>query len=192
MKKLDKGLDLRFTAEIPGPNEDIKSYVACEDLVGTCQFAGLKLNIPASSFPPSKSAEVLKECLTTKGKATEDFELSDIDESDMLAAAKTAEAHQKDPEPRRFVDIEEFDQKAMVVADGKTREVKQPTLMPNGKWTCNHHCRGGYLKTGQHCKHKCCHEGLDKPRKPKRKVINLLDLSSLHDIDQALVVQSHQ
>ena len=37
----------------------------------------------------------------------------------------------------------------------------------NGKWMCQHYCRnGGPTKSGKPCSHKCCHEGVDKPRPP--------------------------
>jgi ribosome assembly protein YihI (activator of Der GTPase) len=42
--------------------------------------------------------------------------------------------------------------------------------MANGKWTCSHACANGkVLKNGKQCKHRCCHEGLDKPRKMKKR-----------------------
>ncbi|KAL1840417.1 hypothetical protein VTJ49DRAFT_491 [Mycothermus thermophilus] len=52
-------------------------------------------------------------------------------------------------------------------------ETPEPVRLPNGKWQCNHPCSGGALtRSGNPCNHKCCKEGLDKPRKrapPKRK-----------------------
>jgi ATP-dependent DNA helicase HFM1/MER3 len=51
----------------------------------------------------------------------------------------------------------------------------EPVRLPNGKWKCNHICSGGApTKSGKPCTHRCCKEGLDKPRKrppqkPKRK-----------------------
>src|ERR1700722_12164292 len=40
--------------------------------------------------------------------------------------------------------------------------------LENGKWACNHTCK----KEGKECKHKCCNEGLDRPRKPPQKRLN--------------------
>jgi len=49
----------------------------------------------------------------------------------------------------------------------------EPVQLPNGRWRCNHACSGdGRTKSGKPCTHKCCKEGLDKPRKkpiPKPK-----------------------
>jgi ATP-dependent DNA helicase HFM1/MER3 len=45
---------------------------------------------------------------------------------------------------------------------------KAPVKLPNGKWQCNHACsRGALTKGGKPCAHRCCIEGLDKPRKMK-------------------------
>ncbi|KAJ4288737.1 ATP-dependent DNA helicase MER3 [Collariella sp. IMI 366227] len=53
--------------------------------------------------------------------------------------------------------------------------MREPVQLPNGRWQCNHICSGGaQTRSGKPCTHKCCREGLDKPRKrpvqrPKRK-----------------------
>jgi len=50
--------------------------------------------------------------------------------------------------------------------DNMTVEYREPVKLPNGKWQCNHPCSGGtYTKSGRPCTHKCCKEGLDKPRR---------------------------
>ncbi|KAK0640676.1 P-loop containing nucleoside triphosphate hydrolase protein, partial [Cercophora newfieldiana] len=42
----------------------------------------------------------------------------------------------------------------------------EPVQLPSGKWQCNHACSGGArTKSGKVCTHRCCKEGLDKPRK---------------------------
>lgn len=48
---------------------------------------------------------------------------------------------------------------------------REPVKLPNGRWQCNHACTGGNLtKAGKQCSHKCCLEGLDRPRKLKSKM----------------------
>lgn len=60
-------------------------------------------------------------------------------------------------------------------ADGEADQYhdREPVKLPNGKWQCNHACTGGApTKAGKPCTHKCCQEGLDRPRKrqpPKPK-----------------------
>jgi ATP-dependent DNA helicase HFM1/MER3 len=47
---------------------------------------------------------------------------------------------------------------------------KDPVKLPNGKYQCNHACTGGApTKAGKPCTHRCCLEGLDKPRKLTKK-----------------------
>ncbi|KAK3315846.1 putative HFM1/MER3 protein [Apodospora peruviana] len=50
------------------------------------------------------------------------------------------------------------------------RNDRTPVRLPNGKWSCNHHCSGGVLnKNGKPCTHKCCKDGVDKPKKLQPK-----------------------
>lgn len=45
-------------------------------------------------------------------------------------------------------------------------EFREPIQLPNGKWKCNHRCSGGApTKHGKPCSHRCCREGIDKPRR---------------------------
>lgn len=47
---------------------------------------------------------------------------------------------------------------------------REPVQLPNGRWQCNHACSGGApTKSGKPCTHKCCQEGLEKPRKRPNK-----------------------
>ncbi|KAB5566714.1 hypothetical protein GE09DRAFT_1218970 [Coniochaeta sp. 2T2.1] len=46
----------------------------------------------------------------------------------------------------------------------------EPVRLDNGRWRCNHVCSGGApTKSGKVCTHRCCIEGLEKPRKIKPK-----------------------
>jgi ATP-dependent DNA helicase HFM1/MER3 len=59
--------------------------------------------------------------------------------------------------------------------DSVVIETIKSAKMSNGRWACHHVCRDGAIQktTGKPCKHRCCTEGLDKPRTIKRKVVNL-------------------
>ncbi|KAJ4414108.1 ATP-dependent DNA helicase MER3 [Neurospora sp. IMI 360204] len=47
---------------------------------------------------------------------------------------------------------------------------REPVQLPNGRWQCNHACSGGApTKSGKPCTHKCCQEGIEKPRKRPTK-----------------------
>lgn len=64
----------------------------------------------------------------------------------------------------------------------------EPVQLPNGKWKCSHACSGGApTRSGKPCSHRCCKEGIDKPRKrpsqrPKRKTEELAAESTVGGI----------
>ncbi|KXX76301.1 ATP-dependent DNA helicase MER3 [Madurella mycetomatis] len=57
---------------------------------------------------------------------------------------------------------------------GTQTVIGEPVQLPNGKWKCSHLCSGGVpTRSGKPCNHRCCKEGIDRPRKcpsqrPKR------------------------
>jgi hypothetical protein len=77
-------------------------------------------------------------------------------------------------ENRGFENIDDFDDEARPNSKAPKKKQKvpntqddettaqEPQQLENGKWACNHNC-----KDKKNCKHLCCREGLDKPRKPK-------------------------
>ncbi|KAK4442903.1 hypothetical protein QBC34DRAFT_386846 [Podospora aff. communis PSN243] len=90
--------------------------------------------------------------------ATQDFD-------DLLAAQHTSEDKTHAPSKKAHTPSEK----------AHTPEWPEPVQLPNGRWRCNHACSGGVCaKSGKLCSHRCCKEGLGKPRKrsqpkPKRK-----------------------
>lgn len=175
--KLAKDFDLKFTVELSGPDVEIKCSIACEEIVGTARCCILKHDIPPSDFPaPPPPADVHKsQDETNSSQRMDEFGTHDLDDEDMFAAVNVTEAARSDYGSDDFIDIDDADlvKKAEVDKAKKTKEPEslEPFQMANGRWTCNHTCRDGQLlKNGQHCKHLCCREGLDKPRKLKRKV----------------------
>ncbi|KAF7955567.1 hypothetical protein EAE96_004493 [Botrytis aclada] len=178
IRKLSNGgFKQEFTVELSSPDDEIKCWLACDEIVGTLKSCVLQHHIPASEFPPPK---IMVERPSIKKSKTEDIGIRDefddgIDDDAMLAVAKQVEGGRRassDYGSDAFVDIDTVDL-------GNSKENKklkedvvelEPVKMENGKWACNHHCRDGNpLKNGQLCKHRCCREGLDKPRKVTRK-----------------------
>lgn len=181
--KLEKGgFCVTFSAELSGPDEEIKCLVACEEIVGTAKSCTIKHNIPASAFPPLDATPAASTAPKAKQlfKATEsnqdeydEFNGDRLGDEDMLAMAQSVEQAEGNYDSDDFADIEDFERKKKPTESSKTKQEEElePVIMANGKWSCNHVCRDNQLlKNGQACKHKCCHEGLDKPRKIKRKV----------------------
>lgn len=185
MKKLEKGFEFYFFAELLSPSDAVSCSLACDDLVGTVKSVIISHDIPASAFPPSKMAEVDTVKPVQSIEADGEFDYDDgfdwdgITSKDLEDGIETArlEAASKNKEPNNedeFLDLDEVLTKPSQTAK-KTASVQRqpvPAQMANGKWMCNHICRDGQrTKHGTICKHKCCHEGLSKPRKlqPPRK-----------------------
>ncbi|KAK6611280.1 Sec63 Brl domain-containing protein [Botrytis cinerea] len=178
IKKLSNGGSKQeFTVELSSPDDEIKCWLACDEIVGTLKSCVLQHHVPASEFPPPKA--MIERPSIKRSKAQElgicdEFD-DGIDEDAMLAVAKQIEGGRRassDYGSDAFIDID------TVGLDNSKENKKfneevvelEPVKMENGKWACNHHCRdGNTLKNGQICKHRCCREGLDKPRKVTRK-----------------------
>ncbi|KAK6435457.1 ATP-dependent DNA helicase MER3 [Oleoguttula sp. CCFEE 5521] len=56
-KKLNKGQEVLFAANLTSPNQHIRAYVSCDGLAGTSRQADLRPEIPSHAFPPPKAAE---------------------------------------------------------------------------------------------------------------------------------------
>ncbi|KAE9373450.1 P-loop containing nucleoside triphosphate hydrolase protein [Stipitochalara longipes BDJ] len=174
--KLEKGYEVRFHVEISSPDVEIMCWVACEEIVGTIRSCVVKHNLPASAFllPPPR-AKALAQPLTTEKTPHDDdedeFGGGDFEDDDMLAIVKSVEPDEYDYGSDEFEDIDNLEiSKPATRRKEQKQEVFVPSVqMANGKWTCSHACADGQvLKNGKLCKHRCCHEGLDKPRKEKK------------------------
>ncbi|CAG8956625.1 hypothetical protein HYFRA_00011936 [Hymenoscyphus fraxineus] len=164
--QLDHGFELAFMAELPSVIDEIYCVVACDEIVGTQRTHSIQHKIPASEFPPPTPRKtVVSNSSQFKGASDDEFGGDDLQDSDLLNVAAELELV---GDSDGFVDVEDvIAQSSKKSTDTTMPKISGSVQMPNGKWTCNHLCRDG-LKNGNPCKHKCCHEGLDKP--PKSKV----------------------
>ncbi|KFY25163.1 hypothetical protein V493_04803 [Pseudogymnoascus sp. VKM F-4281 (FW-2241)] len=181
IKNLEKGFEVHFSAELSNASDAISCFLACDEIVGTVQSVILAPNIPESLFPVVQPTQkvVPKVILGTDdggGDSDADFEWDDdIADQELLAVVKNAESVGHTAEGNmvsdHFIDIDDIsNQQTAVSEENDTAERPEPVQMANGKWMCNHICGGGNsLKNGKICKHKCCHDGLDKPRKVQKK-----------------------
>jgi ATP-dependent DNA helicase HFM1/MER3 len=191
IKKLEKGFEVHFMAELLSSTDAITCFLACDEVVGTVKSVILTPNIPELAFPPPKPVERVTHKTTPiieKEKDDDDneddgtdkdaeFEWDDIDDNDLLCAIKLAEESGSKANNRtfvdQFIDIDQYEieNNSKTPAESKTvTEQPEPVQMPNGKWMCNHICRDGQTtKNGKICKHKCCHEGIDKPSRLQKK-----------------------
>lgn len=177
ISKLEKnGFEIKFSAELTGPEEVITCQVACEEIVGTQQTTIIKPAFPASAFLPAPPIdEIAQSKQITKDENSDEFGFDEIGDDELLEAAgkfDVSPASAKNYDADGFADIDDFDDNMRFTKTTKpTTAPAESVKMANGKWTCNHPCADGVLlKNGQSCKHKCCKEGLDKPRKLRAKV----------------------
>lgn len=180
-KKLNKGQDVLFSANLTNPSQTVRAYVMCDEIAGTMRHAVLKPDIPGTAFPPPKTAEEMNQ---QRGLTAHAPNVSKRRSS--AGQARLVPGHESDEfgddadlalaETVGFVDIDDLDDTARTASTSKqatrtaprttqTRDDWEPRQLPNGKWACNHAC-----KDKSSCKHLCCREGLDKqPKPPKLK-----------------------
>jgi ATP-dependent DNA helicase HFM1/MER3 len=176
IKRLEKAFEITFICELLDPEDTVTCQIACDELVGTVRRVVLKPDIPESAFSP-RPAPKADGIRASNGDA--DFEWDDIEEADFLAALTSIEGEftrtQRNSYGRddNFKDIDLFDDEGHItIPEEVVAEQVEPLQLPSGKWMCNHRCSDGReTKSGNACKHKCCHEGIDKPRKVKKKVM---------------------
>ncbi|TVY22859.1 ATP-dependent DNA helicase [Lachnellula hyalina] len=167
--KLEKGYELMFMVELSDSAEIIKCWIACDDIVGTLRSSVLTHNISVSEFPAVPKETRLQKGPSTRRDSFSDNEFwdDDIRDEDLLAANIVIKKPENHRDSDNFPDVDDYDHTpaGSVAKFAKSAPVLEPFQMANGKWSCNHSCRdGNLLKSGQPCKHKCCHEGLDKPK----------------------------
>jgi hypothetical protein len=183
--------EIFIQARISKPTAYIACHVMCDEIAGTSQRAEIRLDqIPTSLFSSINTPRQNGKCATKVNKSSgnehfktasqawdgaDDFGDRSLDDGDLLTA-----------ETRESVEVIDIDN----ISDEDWNSTKlnwpctrpsdnsrisrkrkyeglsdEPVRLENGKWTCNHTCR----KAGKECKHKCCNEGLDRPRKPRQK-----------------------
>ncbi|KAJ1328172.1 ATP-dependent DNA helicase HFM1/MER3 [Microdochium nivale] len=175
IKQIDyeNGLPLKFSVSLSRPAEVITCYFSCEEIVGTEVASTLRSQLPAEAFtlrtatPPRHD---MRDSIPQKRAHETDY--NDISDGDLLAALE--QANDTD-ESRKRADEgtdEDWSQSEFpFIEDVLHEEIPAQTYeaekMSNGRWMCNHFCRNkGLTKSGKKCSHKCCAEGLDRPRAP--------------------------
>lgn len=185
----ERKLSLQFEVDLSSATTAIICHFACEDIVGTVVTRRLEHGLPPSAFPPRK--ESTSQLSQTSGKSAASLMDDDIGDNDLLNIAREG-GNQSEACP---VVLEDSDVDSPSPIMNRNREYQvddrvpkqnadfassqdseknivpwQPIQLPNGKFKCNHHCADAGLKNGNGkvCAHRCCREGLDVPRKPKR------------------------
>lgn len=191
-KEDEHKLSLPFEVELSSVNEKIICHFSCEDIVGTVVTKTLEHGLPVSAFPSKESTSQLSQ---TSGKSATSMMDDDIRDDDLLEITTNKGRNQSEADIVIPEDLDGDSQWPMTNQNGKNHvddQVQkqkanfpssqdsekdntpwQPIQLPNGKFKCNHLCADAGLKNGngKACAHRCCREGLDVPRKPKRPTL---------------------
>ncbi|KAI4604290.1 Sec63 [Pestalotiopsis sp. 9143b] len=174
---------LKFAAVIQNADETITCCFSCEEIVGTEVTEVISHNLRPRAFeglPQGISSAQSNEELSEQSIGEIDEEgIADVDMLSAFVVTNSDGREKPESQPRlaeldeelnmEFQDIDEILKEESISQEQKIA-MAVPVQMSNGKWKCNHHCAGGALtKAGKQCTHKCCHEGLDKPRPPNQK-----------------------
>ena len=185
-RKLENREDIMLTVELTKPTSFLRSHIMCDELAGTSRFAEIKLQgIPSTVYPSPDTGDLTPGRAPGVQIATETFDDDDVRDEELLAAASnptnlanssrfedgievahdidelmqedtsTMKLLKRKPSKRAPVEDEDDDEQA---------NFKEPVQLEDGHWTCQHLCK----EKGLDCKHKCCKEGVAKPkRRPK-------------------------
>ncbi|KUI69522.1 ATP-dependent DNA helicase MER3 [Cytospora mali] len=179
-------LSLKFEVELTNYTEGITCHFSCDSIVGTIVSRTLHHNLPASAFPPKPESRKPGIMIP----ATTSWLDDEIEDGDLLEMVQ--ESNYKDQHQDCSVMLEDEDLWPLVDRDGNIQRKEQgqatmkqrqrrpsqidfdeevqwqPIKLLNGKYKCNHHCADAGVKGGRACTHKCCRDGIDKPRRPKK------------------------
>ncbi|KAK0710243.1 hypothetical protein B0T26DRAFT_743356 [Lasiosphaeria miniovina] len=193
MRKLhnQSGLELKFSVELKDFNDSVICHFSCEEIVGTQVSKVLHHNLSRAAFPSASRTQVAAGSMQSRKAVAQNYLDDDnIEDSDFLEAAEKAvvqhpESFSQDSNEYAPVEdllAETFDVKLErqrfdrhLAADDENeggdmdpdQDIdREPVQLSNGKWQCNHACSGGArTKSGKPCTHRCCKDGLDRPRK---------------------------
>ncbi|KAF2203355.1 P-loop containing nucleoside triphosphate hydrolase protein [Delitschia confertaspora ATCC 74209] len=188
-QKLGNGQDLMFPVLLTNADQSINCYVMCDEIAGTMREATVKPKIGTFMFPVPKAQDIRERSLDrptpnmsrrrsegANGKRlqpdfSDEFGDDGLDDSDLVQAA-VGDVHfdhienYADPTAALTRKNTKKNPKGQVVTkphDTVTEESNSIQL-ENGKWACNHKCKDKTI-----CKHMCCREGVDRPRKARKR-----------------------
>ncbi|KAL7621826.1 ATP-dependent DNA helicase MER3 [Parahypoxylon ruwenzoriense] len=195
LKKIDgsAGLDLKFPVALSGPDQVISCHFSCEEIVGTQVTKTVKPDVPTAVFRNS-SVHLGRRQTQTANLPDDDMDYSDIPDEDLLSAARDSANCDDEAGSLNYPGLLDNTERDFPLADDLLREMDSlapgPLKMDNGKWMCNHHCRnGGLTASGKPCNHRCCHEGLDKPRPPPRGKGKNKDTGGSEKVEESFMVE---
>lgn len=190
---LEKSSLITFEAKLTTQKDSITCLLACDDIVGTMKRIEIVPDLPVSAYPfPIKTTTDAERVLISTEQVKSNYDDDEIADIDLLAAAECAESSTAsksatqtarpttlNDHSREFIDIDDDNSEPEHLVEeiappgSQHNQGREPERMANGKWKCLHACNdNGRKKDGKLCTHKCCREGLDKPRKASQKRVS--------------------
>ncbi|XXG96179.1 ATP-dependent DNA helicase MER3 [Hypoxylon texense] len=185
LKRIDRttGLDLEFPVVLSEPGQKISCYFSCEEIVGTQVTKILQPDVPEAAF--KRQTQSAPRQMQVTSLLDDDTDYEEVPDEDMLIAVLSSAKQSDEIQQAEHLDPIE-DDFTITSAQDEDSLTLNPKKMDNGKWMCNHPCRnGGLTATGKACQHRCCHEGVDKPRTRRPHQDNKRDNKSTRDNETA-------
>ncbi|KAH0833684.1 hypothetical protein AYO21_04430 [Fonsecaea monophora] len=181
-KKLENDEQVVLSLHLTRPTSHVNCHVMCDSIAGTSRYAQLNLsNIPTSVYRKSRTQgnvqpEEIEGHVGISRCWNEEFDDGGVNDQDLLAL-EVGEARieviediddlvDKETEKRRGKSWEEVPQQRRDTnperaEDSDVAAFREPVQLPSGRWTCQHDCN----ERDKKCKHRCCKEGVAKPRR---------------------------
>ncbi|KIW93164.1 uncharacterized protein Z519_05769 [Cladophialophora bantiana CBS 173.52] len=186
-KKLQNDEQVCLTLHLTRPTSHVNCYVMCDDIAGTSKYAQLSLSdIPNSVYRNLRARENMQdepENLKRNAGASEfwdeDFDDGGVNDQDLLAVEADGttieviediddiddildkEDKKKWTKPSKQVLRQHGSENHERTEDSDVPFYRESIQLPSGRWTCQHDCN----ECGKKCKHRCCKEGVAKPRR---------------------------
>ena len=145
-----------------------------------------KSQVGATFSRPGMNTSRKRSGTSPRASSSDEFGFDDGDDAELIDAARQVENSE-------FRDIDEISFGISHAVQPKLSKPSrdmvenfeanewQPIRLPNGKWKCNHNC-----KDKAHCKHLCCREGINVPRRPKPKGPSLVNENHSKQVEEGV------
>ena len=179
-ERLQKQEVIPLTVELTKPTTHIKCFVMCDEVAGTSKSAELTI----SNIPPWVFRHKVDIVAGIAGRDhaphprnqrivgwSDDFDNGGVDDNDLLALEGMQGSGEVVEDIDEILDRQLLPKNNSILPelsipdhDTGSAAPRKSQLLQNGRWTCQHDC----MEKGRRCKHKCCSEGVAKPKQRPR------------------------
>ncbi|OQV03306.1 Sec63 Brl domain-containing protein [Cladophialophora immunda] len=186
-RMLERDEQVCLTLHLTKPTSQVNCHVMCDNIAGTSKYAQLNLSdIPTSVYRNPRVQENMQHEPQNTGRhagvskfCNEEFDDGGVNDQDLLAfeadGAKieviediddivAEQIGQERTMPSKEILQQHRGANSGPAEDADVATHREPTRLPSGRWTCQHDCNEREKK----CKHRCCKEGVAKPRRRQK------------------------